>query len=84
MPNVDDIITADAKSISDILGEKYSIGVFQREYNWERKQIEELLSDLESKFEPAYDKEHGERKKLQNTRRIIWDLSSLVTKTNSQ
>ena len=61
--NVDDIITADARSVSDILRKKYSIGVFQREYKWERKQIEELLSDLESKFHSAYD-ERDERKKV--------------------
>jgi hypothetical protein len=37
-------IKADAKSVREILDKnKYEIDVFQREYMWQRKQIEDLL-----------------------------------------
>ena len=57
--NITNAIDADAKTIRKILDtQKYDIGVFQREYKWERKQVEQLLSDLESKFFSAYNEEH--------------------------
>ena len=61
-----DAVKADAKTVREILDKnKYEIEVFQREYAWERKQIEQLLSDLESKFQSDYDESH-ERKDVQN------------------
>ena len=58
MSNAADTIKADAKNIRDVLHtQKYDIDVFQREYKWERKQIEQLLSDLESKFLSAYNEQ---------------------------
>jgi uncharacterized protein with ParB-like and HNH nuclease domain len=32
----------------------FSIDEYQREYKWERKNIEELVSDLRGKFEESY------------------------------
>ena len=65
MSNATDTIKADAKNIRDVLyTQKYDIDVFQREYKWERKQIEQLLSDLESKFLSAYN-ERDERDKVE-------------------
>ena len=64
MSNAADAIKADARSIADVLRLKYDIDVFQREYKWERKQIEQLLSDLESKFLSAYN-EQDERKEVE-------------------
>jgi len=47
------------KSIRDILkGNKYSIDYYQREYRWESKQLAELVNDLTSKFEQAWDPAH--------------------------
>ena len=58
MSNAADTISAYAKNIGCILRtQKYDIDVFQREYKWERKQIEQLLSDLESKFLSAYNEQ---------------------------
>ena len=66
MSNAADTVTADAKTIRKILHTvKYDIDVFQREYKWERKQIEQLLSDLESKFFSEHS-EHHERKEVRN------------------
>ena len=65
MSNAADTISAYAKNIACILRtQKYDIDVFQREYKWERKQIEQLLSDLESKFLSAYN-EQDERRKVE-------------------
>lgn len=61
-----DAVKADAKTVREILDKnKYEIDVFQREYAWERKQIEQLIADLESKFLADYD-ESDERKNVQN------------------
>ncbi len=49
-----DIINASAKTVSLLLKKKYKIDVFQREYVWGREQIEQLISDLESKFMSRY------------------------------
>ena len=64
MSNAADAIKADARSIADVLRLKYDIDVFQREYKWERKQIEQLLSDLESKFLSTYN-EQDEREEVE-------------------
>lgn len=48
-----------AKSVSEILkGNKYSIDYYQREYKWASKQLQELVNDLTSKFEEAWDPAH--------------------------
>ncbi len=59
-------IKADAKSVREILDKnKYEIDVFQREDMWQRKQIEDLLGDLTTKFLSKYNRLH-ERKEVQN------------------
>ena len=55
------IINADDKTIKQVLGQKFNIDFFQREYNWQRKHIEQLLVDLEGKFKSFYDKNHERR-----------------------
>jgi len=55
------IINADDKKVKEVLGQKFDIDFFQREYNWERKHVEQLLSDLESKFRFFYSKSHERR-----------------------
>ena len=76
MSNTVNVVESDAKTVREILDKvKYSIDVFQREYKWERKQIEQLLSDLESKFLSEYDERH-ERKEVQNYSRYY--LGSII------
>lgn len=44
-------VTPTYKTVQDLLkDEKFSIDDYQREYKWDKKQIEELISDLTSKF----------------------------------
>ena len=76
MSNEVNTVNADAKTIRATLDKvKYDIDVFQREYKWERKQIEQLLSDLESKFLSEYDESH-KRIEVQNYSRYY--LGSII------
>ncbi|MBT3464254.1 DUF262 domain-containing protein [archaeon] len=55
------LINADDKTVKQVLGQKFNIDFFQREYNWQRKHVEQLLSDLEGKFRSFYFKSHERR-----------------------
>ncbi len=59
-------IQASTKSVSDLLGKKYSIDFYQREYSWQRRHIEDLRNDLIEKFLIRYDKQN-ERPTVINT-----------------
>jgi uncharacterized protein with ParB-like and HNH nuclease domain len=48
-------IDADDRKVFDVLNErKYTVDYFQREYSWEQKHIEQLVTDLTSTFLDAY------------------------------
>lgn len=48
-------IDADDRTIFDVLNErKYTVDYFQREYSWQQKHIEQLITDLTSSFLDAY------------------------------
>lgn len=48
-------ITPHYRTITQLLQSRsFSIDEYQREYKWERTNIEELLSDLQGKFETCY------------------------------
>lgn len=52
-------ILGSPKSIRELFtGVKYSIHYYQREYQWQRKQIEELIEDLTREFLDYYSEEH--------------------------
>lgn len=60
------IIDANDRSVRQILDKiKYTINVFQREYKWERKHMEQLINDIASKFLADY-KESHEREEVEN------------------
>jgi uncharacterized protein with ParB-like and HNH nuclease domain len=47
------------KSLSDLLiNKKYTIHYYQREYRWGKKQIEDLIDDLEGEFNNFYEPSH--------------------------
>ena len=59
-------ILGKSKTIRELLkGVKYSIDYYQREYEWQTKQIQELLNDLCGKFLEDYQPGH-ERKKVKD------------------
>lgn len=69
-------IDGEPRSVRDLLqGCKYALDYYQREYAWERKQIAELLDDLESRFLSSYDKSH-ERRAVEGYRQYF--LGSVV------
>lgn len=43
-------------TIRELLGRKYSIDYYQREYKWQKKQVVELIHDLASKFLESHEK----------------------------
>ena len=57
MSKDDQKIDADDRTVFDVLNQrKYTVDYFQREYSWEQKHIEELVTDLTSTFLNAYTK----------------------------
>ena len=48
-----------------LTGVKYTVHYYQREYQWGRKQMEELIEDLTSEFLEFYDENHP-RKEVAN------------------
>jgi len=55
MSKDDHKIDADDRNISDVLNErKYTVDYFQREYSWEQKHIDQLVTDLTSTFLDVY------------------------------
>ncbi|MCY3688080.1 MAG: DUF262 domain-containing protein [Gammaproteobacteria bacterium] len=43
-------IQGDDKSVKSLLGQKFRIDYYQREYKWRSKQVRELIEDLTSRF----------------------------------
>lgn len=55
MSKDDHKIDADDRSVFDVLnGRKYTVDYFQREYSWEQKHIEQLITDLTTTFLDVY------------------------------
>ena len=55
MSKADHTIDAAARNVFDVLNErKYSVDYFQREYSWEQKHVEQLITDLTSTFLDGY------------------------------
>ena len=48
-------ILGNAKSVRSLLSQKYQIDYYQRDYNWETKQIFELVEDLSTRFLRDFD-----------------------------
>lgn len=56
MSKDDHKIDADDRNVFDVLNErKYTVDYFQREYSWEQKHIEQLVTDLTSTFLDVYE-----------------------------
>src|SRR3954447_26834255 len=43
-------IDGNARTVRALLGEKYGIDYYQREYRWRRQDVEAMLEDLETRF----------------------------------
>ena len=52
-------IRGESRTVRQLLdGEKYTIDYYQREYKWQSKQVQELISDLALKFLQDYQETH--------------------------
>jgi hypothetical protein len=59
-------IDGKAKTIRDVLkDQRYAVDYYQREYRWQRKQVEELITDLTDQFNDDYGASHP-RSKVQD------------------
>jgi len=66
MSKLSNKIEAHDRSITEVLDDKkYTVDYFQREYKWEERHIEQLVSDLTSSFLNEYRPEH-KRKDIEN------------------
>ena len=61
MSNLTNKIEADNRNIDQVLNQKYVLDYFQREYNWERKHVEQLVTDLATAFRKEYRKGHNRK-----------------------
>ena len=48
-------ITADSRTVDELLSYRYDVDYYQREYRWEKRQVAELVEDLVGKFEDSYE-----------------------------
>jgi uncharacterized protein with ParB-like and HNH nuclease domain len=51
-------IQGQARTVIELLGDKYAVDYYQREYKWETKQVQELIEDLTTKFLDSYSEDH--------------------------
>ncbi len=66
MSKLSNKIEAHYQSISEVLDDKkYTVDYFQREFKWEERHIEQLVSDLTFSFIQEYRPEH-KRKDIEN------------------
>ena len=56
-----DDIQAEKKTLKGILEDHYTLDYYQREYNWEKEQIDQLIEDLDSAFREYYEEDHHSR-----------------------
>ncbi len=74
-------VQAQTKSVTELLtGVKYDIDFYQRGYEWQRRNIEELLNDLEAEFIASYSDEH-EPQQVANYRHYF--LGTIITISES-
>ncbi|MEY2372168.1 GmrSD restriction endonuclease domain-containing protein [Lysinibacillus capsici] len=58
-------ITGNAIIVRTLFNNRYTVQYYQREYNWERKQVEELIEDLTSEFLEYYQSGDTQRDVMQ-------------------
>lgn len=54
-------ISFDRRTVSECLQQRFVLPTYQREYKWESKHLQELLTDIQEAFLDRYDASHGRR-----------------------
>ena len=66
MSRLENKIEAKNRSIAEVLeSKKYTVDYYQREYSWQQKHIEQLVTDLATTFLSEYESHH-ERPEVEN------------------
>ena len=52
------VINSETKTVRELLTNRYTLDYYQREYNWQKGHVEELLEDLTNKFLENYKENH--------------------------
>ena len=52
------VINSETQTVRELLNNRYTLDYYQREYNWQKEQVEELLDDLTNKFLENYKETH--------------------------
>ena len=66
MSRLENKIEAKNRSIAEVLeSKKYTVDYYQREYSWQQKHIEQLVTDLATAFLNEYESGH-ERQEVEN------------------
>ena len=52
------VINSETKTVRELLTNRYTLDYYQREYNWQKEQVKELLDDLTNKFLENYKDNH--------------------------
>lgn len=55
-------ITFDRKTVGTCLLQRFTLPTYQREYRWETKHLQELLTDIQEEFLQNYEPAHGRSK----------------------
>lgn len=66
------------RTVRELLGAKYALDFYQREYQWGEENIEELFNDFENSFTNSYSPDH-ERKQVANYQHYF--LGTIITVT---
>ena len=75
-------IGSDAKTINDLLREKYTLDYYQREYRWQKNQVTDLIDDLTSKFFNNY--QEGDQRNQVESYDHYFLGSMIVSKTKGR
>ena len=75
-------IGSDAKTINDLLREKYTLDYYQREYRWQKNQVTDLIDDLTSKFFNNY--QEGDQRNQVESYDHYFLGSMIVSKTKAR
>lgn len=63
-----------------LFSEKFTVDFYQREYVWEKKQLEDLINDLSNVLD-IYDSRDGEpNSPLRSRRTLMWNSPYIVFK----
>ena len=54
-------ITFDRKTVNTCLQQKFKLPTYQRDYKWEPKHLQELLTDIQEAFLASWKPEHGRK-----------------------